>query len=39
MARREDLMKFAEVHDLKILTVEALIKYRKKHDSIVSKES
>jgi len=39
MARREDLMKFAEVHDFKILTVEALIEYRKKYDSSVSKEA
>ena len=39
MARREDLIKFAEVHDLKILSVEMLIEYRKKYDLSVSKEA
>ena len=29
MARRDDLMKFAKEHNLKILTIEDLIKYRK----------
>ena len=30
MARRDDLMKFAKEHDLKILTIAALVEYRKK---------
>ncbi len=39
MARRDDLMKFAEKHNFKILTIEDLIKYRKEHDLSVSKEA
>ena len=36
MARRDDLMKFAKEHNLKILTIEDLIEYRKEHDFSVS---
>lgn len=39
MARRDDLMVFAEEHGLKIITIEALIKYRLKNESIVQKET
>ncbi|AOR23303.1 bifunctional 3,4-dihydroxy-2-butanone-4-phosphate synthase/GTP cyclohydrolase II [Clostridium taeniosporum] len=38
MARRDDLIKFAKEHDLKILTIEELIKYRLKNESCVTKE-
>ncbi|SFC74446.1 bifunctional 3,4-dihydroxy-2-butanone-4-phosphate synthase/GTP cyclohydrolase II [Clostridium uliginosum] len=38
MARRDDLMEFAKEHDMKILTIEDLIKYRCKHESSVTKE-
>ena len=38
MARRDDLMIFAEKHNLKIVTIEDLIKYRQKTELSVSKE-
>ncbi|WP_252235923.1 bifunctional 3,4-dihydroxy-2-butanone-4-phosphate synthase/GTP cyclohydrolase II [Clostridium sp. ZS1] len=38
MARRDDLMKFAKEHDLKILTIEELIKYRLRNKSSVTRE-
>ncbi|NFG22719.1 bifunctional 3,4-dihydroxy-2-butanone-4-phosphate synthase/GTP cyclohydrolase II [Clostridium botulinum] len=38
MARRDDLMKFAKEHDLKILTIEELIRYRLKNESSVTRE-
>ncbi|WP_252213775.1 bifunctional 3,4-dihydroxy-2-butanone-4-phosphate synthase/GTP cyclohydrolase II [Clostridium sp. VAP41] len=38
MARRDDLMKFAKEHDLKILTIEELIKYRLRNESSVIRE-
>lgn len=38
MARRDDLMEFAKEHNLKIVTIEELVKYRKKHELCVSKE-
>ncbi|NFS27365.1 bifunctional 3,4-dihydroxy-2-butanone-4-phosphate synthase/GTP cyclohydrolase II [Clostridium botulinum] len=38
MARRDDLMKFAKEHDLKILTIEELIKYRLRNESSVTRE-
>lgn len=38
MARRDDLIKFAKEHDLKILTIEDLIKYRKEVHLSVTKE-
>jgi 3,4-dihydroxy 2-butanone 4-phosphate synthase/GTP cyclohydrolase II len=38
MARRDDLIKFAKEHDLKILTIEDLIKYRKEIHFSVTKE-
>ncbi|MPQ44097.1 bifunctional 3,4-dihydroxy-2-butanone-4-phosphate synthase/GTP cyclohydrolase II [Clostridium tarantellae] len=37
MARRDDLINFAKEHDLKIITIEALIEYRKKHDKLVER--
>lgn len=39
MARRDDLMKFAKEHNLKILTIEDLIKYRKEQHLSVTKET
>ena len=39
MARRDDLMKFAKEHNLKILTIEDLIKYRKEAHLSVTKEA
>ncbi|HEX9026329.1 MAG TPA: bifunctional 3,4-dihydroxy-2-butanone-4-phosphate synthase/GTP cyclohydrolase II [Clostridium sp.] len=39
MARRDDLMKFAKEHNLKILTIEELIKYRKETHLSVTKEA
>lgn len=39
MARRDDLFKFAKEHNLKILTIEDLVKYRKKEDFNVTKEA
>lgn len=39
MARRDDLFEFAKKYDLKILTIEDLIKYRLKNESSVSKEA
>ncbi|OOM72331.1 riboflavin biosynthesis protein RibBA [Clostridium puniceum] len=38
MARRDDLIKFAKEHGLKILTIEELIKYRKEIHLSVTKE-
>ncbi|WP_160690182.1 bifunctional 3,4-dihydroxy-2-butanone-4-phosphate synthase/GTP cyclohydrolase II [Clostridium sp. C2-6-12] len=38
MARRDDLIRFAKEHDLKILTIEDLIKYRKEIHLSVTKE-
>ncbi|MGN0144591.1 MAG: bifunctional 3,4-dihydroxy-2-butanone-4-phosphate synthase/GTP cyclohydrolase II [Clostridium sp.] len=39
MARREDLFKFASEHNLKIVTVEDLKKYRLENESSVTKET
>lgn len=39
MARRDNLMEFAAEHDLKIITIEELIKYRLKNESVVVKET
>lgn len=39
MARREDLIKFAEVHDLKIGTIADLIEYRMMNETTVAVES
>lgn len=39
MARRDDLREFAKEHNFKIVTIEALIKYRKEYDFVVSKEA
>lgn len=39
MARRDYLFEFAKKHDLKIVTVEDLIKYRLENESIVTKEA
>lgn len=38
MARRDDLIKFAKKHDLKMLTIEELVKYRMKDKNTVIKE-
>ena len=38
MARRDDLFEFAFKHDLKIITIEDLIKYRIENESSVTKE-
>lgn len=37
MARMPELKKFAEAYDLKIITIEDLIKYRKKKDKLIRK--
>ena len=37
MARREDLVKFAQFHNLKIGTIADLIAYRRRHDRIVER--
>jgi len=37
MARRNDLMKFADTHNLKVGTIDALIKYIKSQETIESK--
>ncbi|PEQ11132.1 3,4-dihydroxy-2-butanone-4-phosphate synthase [Novosphingobium sp. PC22D] len=39
MARMDDLMTFARLHDLKIGTIRDLIAYRRKHDRMVVKKS
>jgi 3,4-dihydroxy 2-butanone 4-phosphate synthase/GTP cyclohydrolase II len=39
MARRDDLMKFAKEHNLKILTIEDLVKYKKQEHLSVTKEA
>lgn len=35
MARKDDLVEFAKVHDLKISTIEKLVQYRKEHEVFV----
>ncbi len=37
MARRNDLMKFADTHDLKVGTIDALIKYIKSQEAVENK--
>ena len=39
MARRDDLIRFAQLHGLKIGTIADLIGYRRKYDSIVRREA
>ena len=39
MARLDDLIEFARVHELKISTIEALIQYRKEHEVFVEEVS
>ncbi|MDE8653620.1 3,4-dihydroxy-2-butanone-4-phosphate synthase [Novosphingobium album (ex Liu et al. 2023)] len=39
MARMEDLVSFARLHDLKIGTIRDLIAYRRKHDRMVEKKA
>lgn len=39
MSRVPDLMIFAEKHNLNIYTIEDLIRYRRKHDSLIRKEA
>ncbi len=39
MARMPELKEFAEKHDLKIITIEDLIKYRKKKDKLINEEA
>lgn len=39
MARRDDLMQFAQKHDLKFITVAQLIKYRLSKEKIVKREA
>lgn len=39
MARMEDLITFARLHDLKIGTIRDLIAYRRKHDRMVEKKA
>lgn len=36
MARKEDLIAFAHKHNLKIGTIEALVKYRKQHETLIT---
>lgn len=38
MARMPDLLEFAKQHDLRIGTIEDLIRYRRRHDSILRRE-
>lgn len=38
MSRFEDLQKFAKEHDLKMISIEELIKYRKAHDELMKIE-
>lgn len=38
MARLPDLRTFAQKHDLNIYTIEDLIRYRKKHDTLIRRE-
>ncbi len=38
MARLPDLMKVAQRHDLKIVSIEDLIKYRLKHETLIQRE-
>ncbi|WP_120496613.1 3,4-dihydroxy-2-butanone-4-phosphate synthase [Kiloniella sp. EL199] len=37
MARRDDLIEFAQTHQLKIATIADLIAYRRKHDHLIEK--
>ncbi|MEA2021341.1 MAG: bifunctional 3,4-dihydroxy-2-butanone-4-phosphate synthase/GTP cyclohydrolase II [Candidatus Caldatribacteriota bacterium] len=37
MARLDDLVKFAEQHDLKIITIEDLIKYKRSREKLIKK--
>ncbi|GGB02669.1 GTP cyclohydrolase II [Macrococcus hajekii] len=37
MARRDDLVLFKQQHDLKMITIEALVHYRKKHEALVGR--
>lgn len=37
MARRDDLIKFGKEHDIKLITIEDLIKYRLKNESLINK--
>ncbi|WP_421781339.1 3,4-dihydroxy-2-butanone-4-phosphate synthase [Kiloniella litopenaei] len=37
MARRDDLIEFAQIHKLKIATIADLIAYRRKHDHLIEK--
>ncbi len=39
MARLPDLQKFAEVHNLNIYTISDLIRYRRKHEHLIRRES
>jgi 3,4-dihydroxy 2-butanone 4-phosphate synthase/GTP cyclohydrolase II len=39
MARRDDLLKFSEDHDLKIVYISDLVEYRLQNETLVSKES
>jgi 3,4-dihydroxy 2-butanone 4-phosphate synthase/GTP cyclohydrolase II len=39
MARLDDLMRFARLHDLKIGTIRDLIAYRRRHDHLVEKRA
>ena len=38
MARRDDLIEFAKKHDLKIITIDHIIDYRKKNEDLVTRE-
>ncbi len=38
MARRDDLVEFAKKHNLKIITIEDIIEYRKKNEVLISRE-
>ncbi|RXK18309.1 GTP cyclohydrolase II [Macrococcus sp. DPC7161] len=39
MARRDDLVQFKQTHQLKMMSIEQLMIYRKKHESLVTKEA
>lgn len=39
MARRDDLITLAKIHNLKIITIKDLVEYRKRHDILVKQEA
>lgn len=39
MARRDDLLKLAKIHNLKIITIKDLAEYRKRYDNLIRREA